>query len=151
MGDCVENVAKLMVNTSTTLPHPQIPFFIKKPQSGRFTRYDLSLVNPCWLFPVAYFSFMCPEISSKRTWFMFFPATEVRLDNLQLPGLSFECILNIGATFLWLAGVSMACQRWSEVALLWHQPALSASLDTALLVPWTCMSQVFSSNPWFIH
>jgi len=66
---------------------------------------------------------------------MFFPGIDVRLDNLQLSGVSFECFLNTGRTFLQLAGVSMASPRWSKKALLWHQSALSACVDPALLVP----------------
>lgn len=39
----------------------------------RLVRHDISLVNPCCLFPITIFSFTCPEICFKRTHSMVLP------------------------------------------------------------------------------
>lgn len=148
--DRVENVAKFKVN-GIHCSHPPTKTILlpKKSDQARSLLWlilgDPALIIHNCLFLLHVFRNIMQENLFHR-FLVFFPGIEVWLDSLQLLGLLFEFFLSVSATFLQSVGISMAPQRWLKVTLHWHQTAVSVSLDTALVFPWTCTRQVFSSN-----
>lgn len=68
----------------------------------RLVEHGLPFFNPCWLFPAALFSLLCPQIQSKRTHSMIFLGTDLTLPGLQCPWLSLGPFLEKGTMFAFL-------------------------------------------------
>lgn len=67
-----------MVSTAATLSTKHYDHICTKVHTGhllllRLVRHELLLVNPCWLFPLAFWSSMCLDIASRRFWSHCFP------------------------------------------------------------------------------
>lgn len=71
--------------------HRLISHFFTKPifSLWKAVRLNLPLVCLFWLFPIAFFSFMCPGMASVRVCSTIFLWAEVKLNSLLVPRLSF--------------------------------------------------------------
>lgn len=52
----------------------------------RLVKHDLSLANPCWLFSITLFTFLCLEMASRKIYSIIFPGIEMILTCIQFPG-----------------------------------------------------------------
>lgn len=94
---------------------------------------------PHWLFPIAVFSFVSPETTSKWTLSKIFPRTKVRLTDLQSLDYPF-CALLDDQCKIYLFPIIKDTPISTTFQI--RQRAVSASWDADQLVPWTCLASI---------
>lgn len=68
----------------------------------RLVQHGLPFFSPCWLFPAALFSLLCPQTYSKGTHSIIFLGTGLRLTGLHCPVLSLGPFLEKSTMFAFL-------------------------------------------------